>query len=60
MEVIIRAYNTDGYYKDILVADERQVWMRESRLKDTAEGMSINPADFPEMVRFVVVLKEKR
>lgn len=55
--VIIRAYNADGYHKDILVLDEQQVRMHESRVKETFEGMSIDPSEFPEMVRFVVVVK---
>lgn len=57
MRVIIRAFNADGYHKDILVQDEKQVRMHESRVNGTLEGMAIDPKDFPEMVRFVVIVE---
>lgn len=56
MRVIVRAYNSEGYHKDILVFDEKQIRMHEMRVKECLDGMTIVPADFPEMVRFAIVV----
>lgn len=58
VQLTIRAFNKDGYSLDILVQDEIQVRMNDSRVKMTAFGVSIKPEDFPEMVRFETILKE--
>lgn len=67
MQVIIRAFNKDGYYKDIVLMSEQQVHRCEVRVKDEATqslhsgligvGVGIAPEDFPEMVRFEVVIR---
>jgi hypothetical protein len=57
MRVVIRAYNADGYHRDILVLDERQERMRTDRVKDGWDGPAIDPKDFPEMARFEVVVE---
>ena len=58
VRVIIRAFTADGYHRDILVADEQQVRMSDGRLKNGDRGMSIVPWDFPEAVRFEVVVEK--
>ena len=66
---IVRAWNKDGYHKDILVINVEQVQMNETRVKEPGSGqlfaggyhgpsMVIRPADFPEMVEFQVIVKE--
>jgi hypothetical protein len=59
MTVTIRAYNADGYHKDILCFDEKQVRMSHANIEDTTEGMRIEPDDFPEAVYFMVVIERK-
>ena len=65
MQVIVVALNKDGYQKEILRFDERQLRRYENRVNintfDIIEaggasgmGAAIDPSDFPEMVRFVV------
>ena len=59
--VTVRAFNAEGYHKDILLADDRQVRMNDTRLKEAFEsgrcGMMIVPKDFPEMTRFQVIIE---
>lgn len=67
MQVIIRAFNKDGYHKDIVIMSERQVHMVDARVDENCalSAMSgligiaagIIPSKFPEMVRFEVVIK---
>ena len=67
--VVIRAFNKDGYHKDLLRMDHRQVWSKDSRIGDTMDsalsgllgiGGKIIPSDFPEMTHFEVVLVEDK
>jgi hypothetical protein len=63
---IVRAFNADGYHKDILIIDHDQVRMHDVRLKDKVHlsggpigpSMTIRPADFPEMVEFQILVHE--
>lgn len=65
--VYIRAFNKEGYHKDIAILSEQQIHLIENRVKDGAMdsamsgivgvGVSISPADFPEVVKFEVVIK---
>ncbi len=63
---IVRAWNKDGYHKDILVIDSQQVRMHENRCLDKVQipydgpSMTIRPEDFPEMVEFQIIVKEHR
>ena len=69
MRVVIRAFNKDGYHKDILIASERQVHQHDRRVvqpKDsTLSGLigfggRIEPSEFPEMTHFEIVFVEGR
>lgn len=57
MRIILRAFNDHGYHKDLVWADETQVRMTEGRVQDTLDGLVIVPADFPEMVKFALVIQ---
>jgi hypothetical protein len=64
MRVKVVAFNADGYQKVIAVFDEQQIRMTDGAV-DTNDmaiisaglgvGVSIDPKQFPEMVKFVVV-----
>ena len=66
MQVIVVAFNKEGYQKEILRFDDVQIWRQDSRISISTQdileaggivcgmGAAIDPADFPEMVRFVV------
>lgn len=61
MRIIVRAFNEDGYHKDILSMNEKQVIMNDIRVKEPTVigfGGQINITDFPEITRFEVVVKE--
>ena len=69
MRVVIRAFNSEGYHRDIVIMDEVQLRMCDVRVKDPISslysgligvGVSIDPKDFPEMVKFEVVIQEER
>ena len=70
MRVVVRAFNKDGYHKDIIMMDDRQIRMNDARCSDNimgscstgliGVGMSIDPDDFPEMVRFEIVIPMER
>lgn len=53
----VRAFNEDGYHKDILVIDQQQCRMSEVRIKEMVDGYAIDPKDFPEMVRFTIIVR---
>lgn len=55
--VIVRAWNAEGYHRDILVVDGQQVRSHDDRVTDGREGPLIDPKQFPEMDRFEVVIK---
>lgn len=67
MRVVIRAFNEDGYHKDIVIMSERQVHQCDHRIDERCmssvmSGLigvtaGIDPAKFPEMVRFEVVIE---
>lgn len=66
-QTIVRAWNAEGYHRDILVIDSTQVHMSDSRVKEwlgrvapIGPSMSINPKDFPEMTSFEVIVHEFR
>jgi hypothetical protein len=50
-------YNADGYHKDIVVMSDRQVHSTEVRVRGGMYGPVIDPSEFPEMVRFEVILE---
>ncbi len=58
VSVTMRAYNEDGYHKDILVMDENQVIISDTRVKQGNRGPKIFPLDFGEMEFFEVIVKE--
>ena len=68
-KITIRAFNKDGYHKDIMIACSNQVRMNDVRVTEPigalwsgliGHGGRINPKDFPEMVAFEVVISEYR
>lgn len=68
MRVVVRAFNKEGYHRDILIASERQVHMTDAKLTDATaslmtgligHGARIDPRDFPEMEFFEVVVKSE-
>lgn len=63
---IIRAWNAEGYHRDILVIDSRQVRMHSQGVSEPSahqvvarDGLSmvINPKEFPEAVEFEVIIE---
>jgi hypothetical protein len=69
MQVIVVAFNKDRYQKEILRFDNIQLRAYDNRVHINimdivmaggfiGRGAAIDPADFPEMVRFVVKIKE--
>lgn len=63
--VIVRAYNKDGYHKDLVMMNERQIHTAMHGIMDEpvpldnlGQGVCavIDPAKFPEMVKFVVIV----
>jgi hypothetical protein len=69
MRVVIRAFNADGYHKDIAIMSERQVCQFEERIDEDCSastmlelmgvGVGIEPSKFPEVVRFEIVIQEQ-
>jgi len=68
MRVTLRAFNKDGYHKDILIASENQVYMSDIRIKEPRDsglsgligyGGKIDPKDFPEMTHFELVISDR-
>jgi hypothetical protein len=67
MRVVVRAFNKDGYYKDIVVMSEQQVHQADSRVDEQCLnsimtgliGVSVGfePAAFPEVAKFNVVIE---
>lgn len=60
VKLIIRAYDANGYQRDILIESERQVHQHDDRITRSFHppfGMVIEPAKLPEMVRFQVILE---
>ena len=69
VRITVRAFNAEGYHRDILSMCTQQVWKQDSRVKDPNDsamsgligfGGRINPADFPEMTHFEIVVSEAR
>ena len=67
MKVVVRAFNADGYHRDILTMCGNQVRMQDARIKGARDssmsglighGGRIDPEDFPEMTHFEVVVTE--
>lgn len=63
----VRAWNKEGYHKDILVIDSDQVRMHYTGIKETTAAklchpmgprMVIDPKEFPEMVEFEIIVSE--
>lgn len=67
-KTIVRAWTAEGYHKDILVLDSDQVRMYCSGVKESSGSklfagnmgprMVIDPAEFPEMVAFEIIVEE--
>ena len=58
VSVTVKAHTADYYERAILVMDEQQVRSQDARIKDTADGIAIDPSAFPEAVRFTIHVKE--
>lgn len=67
MMVVIRAFNKDGYYKDIVTMNERQVISCNTSADESliscmtgliGIGAGLSISNFPEVVRFEVVIKD--
>lgn len=66
MRVVVRAFTSDGYHKDILDMSEKQILMHDLKIKDTCGtvngkvvfGGRIYPENFPEMEYFEVLVRE--
>lgn len=66
MRVIVRAWNAEGYHKDIVIMDEQQVRMTCSGVDEMTGrhmiagplgvGVVIDPKQFPEMIEFQVMI----
>jgi hypothetical protein len=56
MTVKVRMFNKDGYEKEVLRFDDEQVRMHEIRVKDTFDGLKIDPKDFPEAEYFTIYI----
>ena len=64
---IIRAWNKEGYHKDIAILDSDQVRMHSQGMEPKASqvmagptgaiSLVVNPADFPEMEKFEVIVQ---
>lgn len=64
MRITVRAFNKDGYHKDILSMNEDQVLMNDTRVEEPScssgligHGGRIFMGDFPEMTCFEVIVK---
>ena len=67
---IVRAWNEQGYHRDILVIDEDQVRCSDSRVQQVSGAhlmagtsgprMRIDPKDFPEMVEFEIIVAPRK
>jgi hypothetical protein len=60
MRVLVRAYNKDGYHKDLASFEEGQVHMKHGNMSEPqmiAVGVNLCPSDFPEAVRFDIVIQ---
>ncbi len=66
VRITIRGFTKDGYHRDFYFANGEQTLMTEMRVTEPTDSMrtglighgaGINPADFPEMVRFEVVIR---
>ena len=64
MRVIIRAYTSNGYHKDIVYMDDQQIRMSYTKIKEVCPGgnvgVSIDPKEFPEMDRFEIIVEKCR
>jgi hypothetical protein len=69
MKVTVRAFNADGYHRDICVMSEKQVHSVDPRLDETCtlsmmSGLlgvahaGIDPTKFPEAIRFEIVIEK--
>lgn len=60
-------YTKDGYYRVLAELDERQIWRTcgammdvesDSIARDFRSGVGFNPRDFPEVVKFDVIVEQ--
>lgn len=67
MKIVVRAFNKDGYHKDILSMNENQILMNDMRVGEPDSscmsgligfGGRIDPSDFPEMTYFEIVVRD--
>jgi hypothetical protein len=66
-KVTVRAFNKEGYHKDILIMNEKQLIQYDNRIGSCTSslysgllgiGGRIDPAIFPEMEYFEIVLSD--
>ncbi len=68
VRITVRAFTKDGYHKDLYVANAEQTLVTHDVNKVTepkesvwsgllGHGCGINPEEFPEMIRFEVVIR---
>lgn len=66
--ITIRAFNKDGYYKDILVASDKQVYKNDVRISEPlssclsgliGHGGRIEPSLFPEVEYFELIIESE-
>lgn len=69
MRIIVRAFNAQGYHRDIMVMNEHQVLMNDYKVCEPlcslrtgliGHGGSVNPLEFPEMTHFEIVFVQER
>jgi hypothetical protein len=55
--VVVTAWTADGFSREIIRADDLQTRMTDGRVGDTLDGLSIDPTEFPGVVRFTVAIR---
>ncbi len=55
---IVRAWNREGYHKDLAVLDSQQIRMSHQGMEPGT--YQILAADFPEMEKFEIIVEEYR
>jgi hypothetical protein len=67
IKITVRAFNKEGYHKDILIMNNKQVYLTDNRISDSRSSMwsglighggRIDPSLFPEMEYFEIVVSE--
>lgn len=69
MKIVVRAFNKDGYHKDILTMNEKQVLIEDARIEEPTSsvfsglighGGRIRPEEFAEMAYFEIVVQDRK